>query len=88
MDERWEEEIGTVSHYYNGLHVAAIQLEHGHLKIGDRLHFKGHTTDFEETVQAMQVNHTDVREVGVGAHVGVPVHDKVRAHDHVFIIHL
>jgi hypothetical protein len=35
----------------------------------------------------MQVNHTEVREAGAGAHVGVPVHDKVRAHDHVYIIH-
>ena len=87
MEKPWEEEIGTVSHYYNGIHIAAIAIEHGRLKVGDRLHFKGHTTDFEETIQEMQVNHSDVREAGMGAHVGVPVHDKVRAHDHVYIIH-
>jgi hypothetical protein len=34
----------------------------------------------------MQVNHVDVREAGHGAHVGVPVHERVRVHDKVFII--
>ncbi|MDX1386011.1 MAG: EF-Tu/IF-2/RF-3 family GTPase [bacterium] len=85
--EHWEEEVGTVEHYYNGLHVAAIHVEHGRLKVGDRIHIRGHTTDFEETIGNMQVNHTEVREAGRGAHVGIPVHEKVRNHDHVYIVH-
>lgn len=85
--ERWEEEIGMIDHYYNHIHIAGIHLLHGRLKIGDRVHVKGHTTDFEEAVVSMQVNHHDVREVGHGAHVGVPVHEKVRPHDRVYIIH-
>lgn len=87
MDERWEEEIGMIDHFYNHAHIAGIHVEHGRLKIGDRIHIRGHTTDFEETIGSMQVNHVDVREVGQGAHVGIPVHDKVRIHDRVFIIH-
>ena len=85
--ERWEEEIGMIDHYYNHAHIAGIHVEHGHLKIGDRIHIRGHTTDFEEEVISMQVNHQDVREVGYGAHVGVPVHERVREHDRVYIIH-
>lgn len=85
--ERWEEEIGMVDHYYNKHNVAGIFVQNGRLKVGDRIHIKGHTTDTEETVQTMQVEHIDVREVGRGAHVGVPVHNKVRLHDHVYVIH-
>jgi Translation initiation factor 2 (IF-2; GTPase) len=85
--QRWEEEVGMIDHYYNRHHIAGIYVENGRLKVGDRIHIKGHTTDTEETVQSMQVEHIDVREVGRGAHVGVPVHDKVRMHDRVFIIH-
>lgn len=85
--ERWEEEIGMIDHYYNNHHIAGIFVQNGRLKVGDRIHIKGHSTDLEETIQSMQVEHIDVREVGRGAHVGVPVHEKVRTHDHVYVIH-
>ena len=85
--ESWEEEIGQIDHYYGHAHIAGIHLMKGKLKMGDRLHIKGHTTDFEETVTSMQIDHMEVREATPGAHVGIPVHDKVREHDRVFIIH-
>ena len=85
--ESWEEEIGQVDHYYSHAHIAGIALKHGKLRLGDRLHIKGHTTDFEETVASMQVEHLDVREAQSGMQVGIPVHEKVREHDRVFIIH-
>jgi len=85
--ENWEEEIGMVDHYYGHAHVAGVWLKNGKLKIGDRLHFKGHTTDFMETVSSLQIEHMDVREADRGAHVGIPVHEKTREHDRVFIIH-
>jgi len=87
MQQRHEEEIGTIDHYYNHAHIAGIHVENGRLKVGDRIHVRGYTTDFEEEITSMQVNHTDVREVGEGAHVGVPVHERVRVHDRVYIIH-
>ncbi len=85
--ERWEEEIGTIDHYYNKHHIAGVHVMNGRLKVGDLIHIKGHTTDFEETIASMEVEHTVVREVGRNAHVGIPVHDKVRMHDRVFVIH-
>lgn len=85
--DRWEEEIGQIDHYYGHAHIAGIWLKNGKLKLGDRLHIKGHTTDMEATVTSMQIEHQDVREAMPGAHVGIPVGDKVRQHDRVFIIH-
>ena len=85
--ERKEEEIGLIDHYYSHANIAGIWVKNGKLKIGDRVHIKGHTTDFEETVTSMQVEHMDVREAGIGSHVGIPVHEKVREHDRVYIIH-
>lgn len=87
MEQRWEEEIGMIDHFYNKAHIAGIHVQHGRLKLGDHIHIKGHTTDFEEEITSMQVNHHEVREVGFGAHVGVPVHEKVRMHDRVFVVH-
>jgi putative protease len=85
--ERWEEEIGEIDHYYNHAHVAGIYVKSGKLKLGDQIHVRGHTTDFEETVGSMQINHQGVHEAARGDHVGVPVHEKVRNHDRVYIIH-
>lgn len=84
--ERREEEVGKIDHYYAHPHIAGIFLEKGKLRIGDKLHIKGHTTDFEEIVQSMQIDHRDVNEAKRGAHVGIPVHEKVRLHDRVFIV--
>ncbi len=81
-----EEPIGEVDHYYNHLGIAGIHMESGRLKLGDQIHIKGHTTDLKITVSSMQVDHRDVREVGKGAHVGVPIQDKVRVHDRVYLI--
>ena len=85
--ESCEEEIGRVDHFYSHAHIAGIWLRSGKLRLGDLVHIKGHTTDFEETVQSLQIEHHDVREADRGAHVGIPVHEKVRAHDRVFIVH-
>jgi translation initiation factor IF-2 len=84
--DRMEEEIGQVDHYYGHAHIAGIWLKKGKLKLGDRIHILGHTTDLETTVSSMQIEHQDVREALPGAHVGIPVTDKVREHDRVFII--
>lgn len=84
--DRSEEEIGQVDHYFGHAHIAGIWLKNGKLKLGDRLHIVGHTTDLEATVTSMQIEHQDVREAPRGAHVGIPVDGKVREHDRVFII--
>jgi translation initiation factor IF-2 len=82
-----EEKVGIIDHYFNHAHIAGIWVQNGRLKIGDRIHIKGHTTDLEEVITSMQVNHVDVKEVGRNAHVGIPIHEKVRPHDRVFVIH-
>lgn len=86
--ERFEEEVGVIDHYYNHAHIAGIWVKNGQLKVGDRIHIKGHTTDMEETVASLQIDHRDVRDAGPGSHVGLPVHEKVRPHDRVYVIHM
>ena len=58
-----EERIGVVTHYYSHLSVAAIQLERGTLRVGDVIHICGHTTDFRQKVEFLEVDHTPTTEV-------------------------
>lgn len=79
-----EEKIGRVVHYYTKLGVAAIELTDGNLKVGDRIHIQGHTTNFEQEVESMQIEHADVTEAKKGDSIGIRVKEHVREHDIVY----
>ena len=79
-----EIEIGKITHYFSKPGVAAFTIENGELRVGDRIHIKGHTTDFEQVVDSMQIEHQNVQKAGKGESVGVKVKEKVREYDTVF----
>ena len=78
-----EKEIGIVTHYFGHLSVGIIKLK-GDLKVGDTIHFKGHTSDFEQVVESMQIEHKEVQEAKANDMVGLKVKDHVREHDIVY----
>ncbi len=78
-----EKEIGKVSDFFIRPMVAGIKLS-GDIKVGERLHFKGHTTDFAMTVASMQIDNQNINEAKSGDEVGVKVPDRVRPGDTVF----
>jgi translation elongation factor EF-Tu-like GTPase len=79
-----EEKIGKVTHYFNKLGVAAVVVEHGRLHKGDKLHIVGHTTDLEETVDSMELEHHPIVEAAEGQNIGIKVHEHVRENDDVY----
>lgn len=81
-----EEAAGVVTHYYSHLSVAVIQVNNGVLKIGDRIHIKGHTTDFTQNIESMEYEHQHIEQAAAGQSVGVKVFDPVREHDVVYLI--
>ena len=78
-----EVEIGTVSDFFARPVVAGIELT-ATLKLGDKIHIKGHTTDIELTVDSMQINNVDVKEGKAGDSIGVKVSEQVRRGDTVY----
>jgi putative protease len=79
-----EERIGVVTHYYNHLSVAIIRLESGTLRIGDTIHIRGHTTDLQQKVESLEVEHAPATEVGPNDDFGLKVVDHAREHDVVY----
>lgn len=75
-----EQQIGRVSDFFARPSVAAIELT-AELKIGDKIHFKGHTTNLEMVVDSMQINNANVQQANSGDPVGVKVADRVRKGD-------
>jgi putative protease len=78
-----EEEVGKVSDFFARPVVAGIDLT-GTVKVGDKIHVRGHTTDMEFVVDSMQINNVNVQEAGAGDSVGIKVADRVRRGDTIY----
>jgi len=78
------ERIGVVTHYFSHLAVAVVKLEAARLRVGDTIHIRGHTTDFKQRVDSLQVNHAPVQEAGPGDDFGLKVREHAREHDVVY----
>jgi putative protease len=81
-----EEKIGIVSNYFSKISVAAVEITNGTVSVGDRIHFLGHTTEFETTVHSMQIEHQSITEAKKGDSIGIKVPERVREGDKVFKI--
>jgi putative protease len=79
-----EKKVGEIAHYFGKIMVAAIKVK-AEIKVGDTLHIKGHTTDFEQVVDSMQMEHQSVPNAKKGDDIGIKVKDHVREGDEVFL---
>ena len=79
-----EKKIGEVIKYFGKIGVAALRLSEGSLKVGDTIRIVGHTSDFTQPVDSMQIENMNVQEAGPGADIGIRVKERVREHDVVY----
>ena len=79
-----EELVGVVTHYYGHLSVAAIRLESGSLSVGDTIRVLGHTSDFRQRVESMQIEHQAVTEAARRQEIGLKVTEHARENDLVY----
>jgi len=78
-----EKEIGKITHYYSHLSVGIIELTDA-LKLGENIHIKGHSSDFTQGIDSMQVEHANVPEAKTGDVIGIKLLQKVHPHDKVY----
>ena len=77
-----EKKVGEVTHYWGQIAVAGIKLTAA-LNQGDTVRIKGATTDFEQAVGSMQVEHQNIETAKKGQEIGLEVAGKVRRGDTV-----
>ncbi len=78
-----EKLIGKISHYFGNINVGIIELTDV-LKVGEAVHIKGASTDFEQEVDSIQIEHQDIKEAKSGDAVGIKVFQKVKEGDQVY----
>ena len=80
-----EKLIGKITHYFDKINVAIVELS-GALKVGDRVHIKGSSTDFEQDISSIQIEHENMKKAKKGDAIGLKVDEKVREGDEVLIM--
>jgi len=81
-----EEQVGVVVKFFAKPSVAALEISQGTIQKGDMLKYKGHTTDFTETIASMEVDNQPVDQAKAGDLIGVKVSERVREGDKVYKI--
>ena len=83
--EKAEKPIGKITHFFDNINVAVIELKAG-LNAGDKIRIKGATTDFEQPVSSMQVEHEKIAKAKKGQAIGLKVKERVRPNDLVYLV--
>ena len=81
-----EKLIGRVTHYFTKLGVAIIELTDGELRVGQTIHVKGHTSDFTQEVDSLQIERKPVEAGKKGESVGLKTAEHAREHDQVYVV--
>src|SRR2546425_2465026 len=76
--------VGEVFHFYTKIGVAAIRVTEDGIAIGDTVQIQGPSTNLEQTVETLQIEHTDVSRADPGQEVGMKVRERVREKDFVY----
>lgn len=79
-------QIGLVTHYYDKLGVAVIEVMNQELKVGDTVKISGHDKEFIQVVTSMQVEHSMTQNVAPGDSCGIQVNEPVRLGDVLFLL--
>jgi len=83
LSEEELQEVGKIAHFFSKINVAVVDLK-ATLSVGDRIRIQGPTTDFEQTVDSMQIEHVDVKSANAGQSIGLKVKERVREKDTVY----
>jgi len=84
--ESTHEKIGKVTHYFPQVKAGAVMMLKNSLKVGDEIYIKGHTTDFKEKVNSIQLDRVPIQEGRKGQEIGLLVKSRVRIGDSVYRI--
>ncbi len=79
------QEVGKVSHFFTKISVAVIELTAA-VSVGDRILIRGPTTNLEQTIDSMEIEHEKVQIAKAGQSIGLKVKDRVRETDVVYKI--
>jgi len=76
-------EIGQITHFFSKINVAVLELT-APLAVGDRILVKGPTTDFEQAVDSMQIEHANIQKAEAGQSIGLKMAEHAKEKDIIY----
>ena len=83
MSEENIVEVGRITHFFSKIGVAVVELT-APLVVGDSILVKGPSTDFEQVVESMQIEHTNIPRAEAGQSIGLKLAQRAREKDAVY----
>jgi len=77
------EKVGRITHFYSKASVAVVELT-APLNRGDKIVIRGSTTNIEQPVDSMEIEHKQITNAQAGQSVGMKVSGHVRENDIVY----
>lgn len=79
-------QVGKVTHYYDKIAVAVVEVINQPLKVGDTVKISGHDKEFTQKVESLQIEHKQVNEGPVGESCGMKVDQPIKEGDAVYLV--
>lgn len=79
-------QIGNVTHYYDKIGVAVVEVINQPLHVGDRVKVSGHDNEFVMEITSLQMEHTKVLSVDVGQSCGVKMAQPAKPGDVIYLL--
>ena len=76
-------EVGRITHFFSKINVAVVELT-APLAVGDRILVKGPSTDFEQAVESMQIEHQNIPRAEAGQSIGLKLAQRAKEKDTVY----
>ncbi len=76
-------QVGHITHFFSKISVAIIEVN-APLAVGDRILVKGPSTDFEQVVESMQIEHKNIPQAEPGQSIGLKTVQTVKERDVVY----
>ncbi|MEJ5327440.1 MAG: translation elongation factor-like protein [Candidatus Bathyarchaeia archaeon] len=76
-------EVGRIIHFFSKISVAVVELT-APLVVGDKILVKGPSTDFEQVVESMQIEHKNIQRAEAGQSIGLKMAQQAREKDVVY----
>jgi putative protease len=78
-------EVGKITHFFGRINVAVLEVSET-ISVGDKIAIKGPTTDIEQTVNSMEIDHMKVNQATAGQNIGMKLAGHARENDTVYKI--
>ncbi|MCJ7559599.1 translation elongation factor-like protein [Candidatus Bathyarchaeota archaeon] len=83
MSEEEVVEVGHITHFFSKISVAVVELT-APLAVGERILVKGPSTDFEQVVESMQIEHMNIQRAEAGQSIGLKTAQQAKVRDVVY----